>query len=418
MLAKAYAASALPILVKAFIGIFLLRIFTEQLGKEGLGQVSQFQGIALIVYGILNAVFFNHIAQSYWRKSEQASSQQNNLQFRKLLGIIILISSLAAVMLSAFASNISIYLFTDDRAVSAIFLLAITCPVTGLFVAYSAYVCASGALIAYNISNAIALLLSGLLIYILIIFWGRQGAYFGLSLYYLFPFLCVVLVAYSNEKQVENLLPAFNGLKSYPIHLVLKFGLFGAFSALNSIAIQVFLRHQLSLSTEWTTVGDWQAITKISESYLLLVTTPLNTFILPQLSMLKIKQSQNALIKKTLLMGVIFTLCFGILLFSLWDSIIIKIIGMPFADLKKFIPIQVFGDIFKVICWTLVIVALARMQFKLVFVFEVIFTIIYVLTALYWIPLFKLQGAIMAYTFAYGLSALFLLIVYFRLKDD
>ena len=193
MLVRVYLASALPILVKALAGILLLRVFVDQLGKDGLGQASQFQGVALLVYALLNAIFFNHIAQSSWTGANVSAEQHSGSQFRKLLGIVTLVCLLVLVLLAGFAHIISSRLFNDGRAIVAIYFLAATCPLIGLFVAYSARVCADGKLTAFNISNAIALLLSTLLIYGLTVFYGQSGAYFGFALYYVFPMLVTII---------------------------------------------------------------------------------------------------------------------------------------------------------------------------------------------------------------------------------
>lgn len=412
MLIRAYAASALPILVKALAGVLLLRVFVDLLGKDGLGQASQFQGVALLVYALLNAVFFNHIAQSNWTGANLAAENNSAGQFRKLLGIVTLSCLAVAILLAGFAQVISMQLFNDHRAVMAIYLLAVTCPLTGLFVAYSARVCADGSLTAYNVTNAIALLLSTLLIYCLIVFYGQLGAFIGFALYYVFPMLFVVLIAFFGRKRFKDLLPSFRSLKEYPSNAILKVGFIGVFSAFNSIAVQLFLRHQLSGSEGWAVVGDWQALTKISESYLLLVTTPLSTFLLPQLSKLEFSNAQNVLVRKSLMLGVAITVCVGISLFVLWDVIVIKIIGESFSALRALLPIQIMGDIFKVISWTFAITAISRMQIKVVFLSEIIFTLFYVIFVLSLIPLFKLQGAIMAYSLAYAVMALFLFASY------
>lgn len=401
MLVRAYAASSLPILVKALVGIFLLRLFADYLGKDGLGRVSQFQGIALLIYAFLNACFYNHIAQNNWE------SRHSVIQFRRLLGIITLACFIVGLLLALSARLISRLSLGDDSAVNAIYLLAITCPFTGVFIAYSGHVCTNNRLITYNVLNAVALLLSCSLIYYLVIRHGEQGAFVGFALYFIFPALLVAPMLLFNRENYINFLPLFSGLKEYPYKLILKVGFVGIFSALNAIGIQLFLRNELSASEGWSVVGDWQALTKISESYLLLITVPLSTYFLPQISKIKILDDQNKLLNKTLLMGVGITILCGVGVYALWNLLILKIIGFSFAPLKSLLPLQIFGDIFKVITWTFAFASIARLRLRVVLYSEIIFTLLYVILVMTLVPLEGLRGAIFAYAFSYIGTALF-----------
>ena len=404
MLVRAYAASSLPILVKALVGIFLLRTFADYLGKDGLGRVSQFQGIALLIYAFLNANFYNHIVQNNW------GSNQSGIQFRRLLGIITLVCLILGLLLALCAKSISQLSLGDNSAVNAIYLLAIVCPFTGVFIAYSAHVCNNNRLIAFNVLNAIALLLSSSLIYAWVVRIVEQGAFMGFALYFIFPALLVAPMLLLNRENYSNFLPLFSGLKSYPYKSILKVGFVGIFSTLNAIGIQLFLRNELSASEGWSMVGDWQALTKISESYLLLVTTPLSTYFLPQISKIKIFSEQNKLLNKTLLMGVSITVMCGLTIYALWDLVLLKIIGLSFSPLKSLIPLQIFGDIFKVITWTFALSSIARMRLRTVLYSEIIFTLLYVILVKTLIPLQGLHGAIYAYVFSYIGTALFFLV--------
>ena len=54
---------------------------------------------------------------------------------------------------------------------------------------------------------------------------------------------------------------------------------------------QIFLRYYVAHYTSWTSVGYWQAILKISDAYLLIITTIITTYALPKYS--RIKESKE-----------------------------------------------------------------------------------------------------------------------------
>jgi antigen flippase len=412
MLLRAYASSFLPIAVKVLAGILLLRIFVEELGKAGLGQISQYQGFCLLIFALLNAAFFNHAAQSDWGHGNSRDLENSNNRFRKLLGIVLITCLIISGVLILLAEQISFYLFDSQQAKYAIYALAISCPFTGLFVIYSGRACADGRLAFFNSLNAIALLLSTLIIYLSVIYCGKQGAFYGLSFYYLSPFLLVLPIVLIDKASLQDIFPSFKELTSYPGSEIVKVGFIGIFSAINSIFIQMFLRNQLSHSHGWPMVGDWQAITKISESYLLLATAPLATFLLPQLSKNYSNQKKSNLILKSLIAGVVITLFSGLIIYFIWNILLVRVIGESFIGLRHYFLLQMIGDVFKIIGWTFSVVAIARKNFLPVLISEIIFTAIYIICVLMFVPKYGLYGAITSYVFSYVISTLFIFAAY------
>ena len=81
-----------------------------------------------------------------------------------------------------------------------------------------------------------------------------------------------------------------------------------------------------------------------------------------------------------------------------WDLIIVKIIGIQFLELKRFILIQQVGDVFKIITWTFCIVALVNKKYKFVLICEVLWTLIYYLIFTILLDWAGMPSALYAYT--------------------
>jgi PST family polysaccharide transporter len=356
----------------------------------------------------LNAIFFNHIAKNTWTDNTNAT----NFGFNKLLGIILLFCLTISITISYNAESISNNFFGDNRIKLGILSLAATTPLIGLFVAYSGRACSDGRLASYNLYNAIALLISTIIIYYSTLLYGQTGAFIGVSLYYVTPTLFAAFVVLRQRNNKKNLLPTLRKIHLYPIKSIAKVGFVGIFSALNAIFLQIFMRNQLAENANWDIVGDWQAITKVSESYLLFATTPLTTFLLPKLTQQKTIPDRKSLINKTTIIGLTITLLTGLSIFLLWDTIIIRIIGESFSDLKYLMPLQITGDLFKVIVWTYSIVAIAQEKYKIAFTAEIIYAIIYTSLSFYFLPTLRLQGAIATYLIAYFISGIYLIFSY------
>jgi polysaccharide transporter, PST family len=402
MLLRAYLSSAIPILVKAGSGILLIRVFVEYLGKEGLGLASQFQGFILLLYALFNALFYNHIAQG----------SDNKKTFRQLLGLVLILSACTATILIAFSKIISEQLVNSESAKNAIYIAALCCPVIGIYVTFSAKLCSDGKQVEFNLTNAVAIILSTILLWLLVINLGQKGTYYGFAVYYLVPTLFLIFIA-SKQSDPTAWLPSFKGIRKYPINNVLKIGFVGIASAVSAVGLQLLTRNQLSNVDGWALTGDWQALTKVSESYLLLVTAPLATFLLPQLAKNKLLSNQKKLVLQSALIGVCITVTAGVGVYFLWDSVITSIIGKSFLELKSYIPLQILGDILKTISWTLSIAAIARLQYKTLIISEIIFACLYGVFILWLVPNLKLNGAIASYVAAYGITLPYLFYKYY-----
>jgi uncharacterized membrane protein YjjP (DUF1212 family) len=75
-------------------------------------------------------------------------------------------------------------------------------------------------------------------------------------------------------------------------------------------------------------------------------------------------------------------------------------------------PLQITGDLFKVIVWTYSIVAIAQEKYKIAFTAEIIYAIIYTSLSFYFLPTLRLQGAIATYLIAYFISGIYLIFSY------
>ena len=412
MLLKAFISNSIPTLIKIFVGVFLVKFLVSSLGKDGFALISQFQSLGLLIFAFFNSLFFNYIVINYKHKNSYPD-------FKNLLGIVIVISFIITGILLLMAKLISQYLFHDSSAVRAIYIFALTCPFTALFVAYTAQICAEGRLFTYNLLSAFSILISTIMIYKLTVLFGREGAYIGFSLYYFLPALFLLIFFHTVQVNFKLVLPSFNKIFQYKKLKLIKLGFFGILCAVNAISLQIFTRTYLASQEGWLVVGDWQAITKISESYLLLVTVPLATFILPEISKENKRNSHiNLLIKRYTISSIIFTVITGLLIFLLWKSVIVKIIGSEFYSIRNLWFIQLAGDVFKVITWILGTLAIAKMRIKIVLISELFFSFFFIGFLIYLVPIYHIEGVFISYFLAYFFISLYLILYLKELTSD
>jgi hypothetical protein len=112
--------------------------------------------------------------------------------------------------------------------------------------------------------------------------------------------------------------------------------------------------------------------------------------------------------------GITLILLASTITYLIWDSLILKIIGQQFVELKKYLLIQQAGDLFKIINWTLCIVALSYKKYKFIIICEVIWALLYYSLVHSLLEIHNLTGTFYAYLVANFILAVILLSEYLR----
>lgn len=148
--------------------------------------------------------------------------------------------------------------------------------------------------------------------------------------------------------------------------------------------------------------GEWQAVWKISEAYLAVITLALATYYLPTISALAEKSKIKAEINSCAKVLLPFVIISCVLIFFIKDYLISVLFTSEFSDARDLFAIQLVGDFLKVFAWLYSYVLLAKRLTKVFITIEISFAIIFTLTTYICVSLFGVQGANYAYAFTYG----------------
>ena len=159
--------------------------------------------------------------------------------------------------------------------------------------------------------------------------------------------------------------------------------------------------------------GNWEALNRISNYYLLFVNTILMVYYYPKLVMANTKiETQKVFTdfyKQILPMFIL-----GMLLFYfLKDWLIPLLLSDDFLKIKELVFWQAVGDIFKVISWILGLQFFAKKLTRAFIITEIISLIILYCSSQYFINGFGVVGAVQAHALTYFLYSV-VLTVYFR----
>lgn len=122
-------------------------------------------------------------------------------------------------------------------------------------------------------------------------------------------------------------------------------------TALTAPIALIGVRNVLISHVGWEEAGQWQAVWKISEVYLGVITIALSTYYLPKLSTLKGVENIRAEINQTakIIIPIAAIMALGVYLFR--DLAISLLFTEAFRSARELFAIQLIGDVIKITSW-------------------------------------------------------------------
>ena len=201
--------------------------------------------------------------------------------------------------------------------------------------------------------------LSVLFVGIMTYFYHAEGALLGFVLSQLCMFFVGCL--YLNRLPVK-----ISFLKSKVDKIELKkliaFSLMAITSAIALPLAQIFLRGYVAYFSNWEEVGYWQAVLRVSDAYLLIITMMISTYALPKYARLFDNLELKKEVFSVLIKLVPVAITFALVIYILREYVILILFSQDFLVMENLFLFQLIGDVFKVASWIIASVLLARAQ--------------------------------------------------------
>lgn len=164
----------------------------------------------------------------------------------------------------------------------------------------------------------------------------------------------------------------------------------------------------------WEAAGHWQAVWKISEVYLGVITMALGTYYLPRLSSLVGVDAIVNEIHKTALVIIPIVAVMALGVYLLRDVAIWLLFTDEFKSIRDLFAIQLCGDVIKIASWLYAYPMLSRGSTKWFMSTEILFSLSFVVLTYFFVLSMGLKGTTVAYLINY---AVYFLFVFFNLKE-
>ena len=389
--------TALSTGIRLIVGFVIAKILAVYLGPIGFAVIGQFQNFIQMVLTFAGGMIQTGVVKYI------AEFRDNELEKAKILSTafwICLISSLIiGIILFLLRDVIAVQLLQDVHLSEFISLFALTLA----FYVFNTFLISvlngEGAVKCLTLSNIGTSILGLIFTLLLVHYYHFPGALLALVLTQSIVFFFTLsLVMRSRWFIMANFIQRMD-----PQYLrqFFKYALMGITTALMLPLMQIIIREYIGHTLSWRDAGYWQAMTKISDGYLMLITTTLSVYYLPKLSSLP----NNAAIKKEIFMGYQKILPVAILLaasiFIFRHFIILVLFSQTFLPMQALFLFQLLGDVFKIGSWLLGYTLLAKAMTTTIIFMEILFSVTYCLFTLIFIHWFGLIGATLGFACNY-----------------
>ncbi len=160
---------------------------------------------------------------------------------------------------------------------------------------------------------------------------------------------------------------------------------------------QMVVRNLLLSKFGSDAAGNWEALTRISNLYLMFLTMPLSVYYLPKLAEINIKSEMKREIVKGYQLLIPAAIISAIVVFALRNWIVTTLFTVEFLPLVDLFPWQMVGDVLRIGAWLLSFFLLSKSITGYFLITEIFFSASFVFLSWGGIKLFGVQGVPIAY---------------------
>lgn len=394
--------------VKMLMGFLIAKVVAVNTGPVGMALLGQIQGITSGLTGVVNSpssvAVVRYTAEYYDEGPEKCSPWWRACTFwtLSLLGVICPVGIY-------FSERLSLWLFNDNQYQWLMIVLIVFLPVSAFGNMMNSVVNGQQNYKKYISLGAISTMASSAIMILLIYKYKINGALIASAIQAGIIGL-IMIAACAHEKWFKIRF----WLGSVGIKEKKKIGLYILMSLISAISMPltlIIVRKILVEKVGWVATGQWQAVWKISEAYLGIITIALGTYFLPKLSVLQSMSEIKSETHKVARVIIPLVSVLALVIFLLRDIVITILFTDEFRGARDLFLIQLTGDVIKIISWLYSYSLLSKGHAKPYILLEMLYTFSFIIGAYFLIPAFGVSGANYAYCISYCLYLIAVLFI-------
>jgi len=379
-------------------------------GPTGMAMLGQVQSMVTSLNGIINAPVGSGIVR-YTAEKQGEGFDACAPWWRASLQWVLIISAIAIPAGLLLAKPIAVWIFKDQKLAWVVMVTVSILPFTAIGTLFNSIINGQQLYRRYVGLGMLSVLISGSVMLMMIAIYNIQGALLAAAVQ---AALIGVVMLIANLRQpwlklrfwLEAVDPkARKQIGGYMLMAIT--------SALTVPLSLIMIRNILISQVGWDATGQWQAVYKISEVYLGVITMALGTYYLPRLASLTNVDAIISEINKTacVIIPMVATMALGVYL--LRDVAITLLFTEAFRSARDLFAIQLAGDVIKIASWLYAYPMLSRGATKWFISTEILFSLSFVALTYLFVPKMGLNGVTVSYLVNYSL---YFIIIYLSRK--
>lgn len=410
-LVKTSAWNAVSVAIKIACSLVINKLLAVMLGPAGYALIGQFQNavglVSNLVSGTVTTGVTKYTAEYFDDEPRQRTIWQTACR-------LMLYSSLgASIIIILCRAQLSVLLFKQTDFSDVFVWFAISLPGLALNAILLAIINGKKEFRTFVLANIAGNLVSLGVVGILAWQMGLRGALiaFGVSQ----SVALVATVGLALRVKSFSLRALWGKIDPKGLSHLLKFVAMAATTAICAPLSQILVRDHLSVKFGVAAAGYWQAVTKISDIYLMMVTLTLSAYYLPRISEIRKAAELRAEVRKVYRFVLPLAACGAISIYLLRDFIVWFLFTPEFRPMTALFAWQLTGDVIKIGSWILGYILIGKASTGAFVVTEILFSASLVLSTMFLTPLYGLQGSVIAFALNYLLHWL---VMYFMTRRE
>lgn len=407
---KTSVLNGIATIVRILAGLISNKVVAVTLGPSGIALLGQFQSFANIIKQI-GTLGINNGVTKYVAEYHNNPNQRSTV-LSTALWMTAIASVLTTLITGFFYRQFCLHILGTHNYSLAFLILSLTLILftfNALFASTLNGFKEFRKLIAINISTSFL----GLAITIAMVMqYGLFGAFLGLVLSTSVVFFLTIFLILRSPWFHWHIFKS--RVSSNDIKCLLRYSLMSFASLLAVSYVQLSLRSYMITHLSATEAGLWQGILKISEIYLLFITTTLSVYYLPRLSEIQQPNMLRSEIIRVYKFLIPLVLLSSLLIFVLRDYITIMLFSPSFLAMRDLFLFQLLGNIFMVCSWLVGYLMIAKAMVVKFIISELSYGLSNWALTIFFLKHFGLIGATYSY---FILSVLYFFIMLLIFKD-
>lgn len=409
-LLKVTATTGLLTLLKMAMGFVIAKVVAIYTGPTGLAMLGQVQSMVSSFNGVINAPVGSGIVRFTAEYKDQGYAACAPF-WRASLQWVMIISTIAIPSGMLFAVDIANWIFNDPTLEWVVTTTVCVLPLAAIGTLCNSVINGQQFYRRYVGLGMISSLISGAVMLSMIAWYNINGALLAAALQ---SALIGLVMLITNLRQPWIKLKYWFGTTNIKTRKAIGgYMMMAITSALTVPVSLIFVRNILVDQVGWESAGQWQAVWKISEVYLSVITIALGTYYLPRLASISNANDIFDEINKTTRVILPIVVSMALLVYLMRDIAISLLFTEEFMSARELFSVQLTGDVIKILSWLYAYPMLSKGLVRWYIFTEIFFSLSLVALTYLFVNSHGLIGANYAYLVNYILYFFF---IFFNIK--